>query len=179
MDENKSIINDALIYYDEHTPRINKFLERAYYIRFENPTDSLENNAKILFFDKHKKKIFESRMQYAGIYIPNTKTFKWAWSVPVFAKSYTALSKKLFDYGYGLETEYDYQLKTELLNSKIKINTNYQLDIYVSLLSYLCKMPFILKYYNAIVDDEDYLRIRCDGDDCKDYITTYIFIMDF
>ena len=177
-------IKDALEFYDLNQENVRKFLEKAHYMRYENnQTEKNDDNetVKILFFDKHKSKIFESKIEYLGIYIPNTKTFKWSWSVPAFNKKYTTLSRNLLNYAFNLEVQYEYSLKSELLNSRIEILTSFQMDIHIASASYLAKKPFILKYYNTIINDENYIRINKDVDDIdkENAIVTYIYILDF
>jgi hypothetical protein len=174
----QNLIKDALIYYDSHQDNVAKFLDKAFYVRFEETDDEEENNYKITFYDKNKTKILTSKIEYLALYVPNTRTFKWAWTIPSFDKALTELSRKMLNYAFTLEVD-DFMLKSELLNSKIHVLNEYQHDIHLAISAYLTKKPFIFKFYNAIYDKDDYLPIRCEGDDCKEYVITYIFIMDF
>lgn len=174
----KNLVKDALLYYDSAQERVQKLLDKIHYVRFEETNSEIKNNSKIIFFDKNKNKLLTSAMEYMAIYIPTTKTLKWAWSVPSFAKTHTELSRKLLNYAFNLEVENEMSLKSDLLNSKIKIQNDYQFDIQMAIASYLTKKTFIFKYYNVIVSDIDYLPVKCERD-CDNYIITYIYVMDF
>ena len=172
-------IRDALEFYDLNQVNVINFLNKAYYIRYEENNDEKIETVKILFFDKNKHKIFESCIEYLGIYIPNTKTFKWSWSVPAYNKKYTVLSRNLLNYAFNLEVQDEYSLKSELLNSRIEVLTSFQMDIHIATASYLAKKPFILKYYNTIVDDVDFIPIHSNKNDDDNAIVTYIYILDY
>ena len=74
-------------------------------------------------------------------------------------------------------------LKSTLINSKIKIINDLQLDIYKSISANLSKKPFILKLFSIPLTSEEDLeyypfkKINEDPESIK-YVTLFLFILD-
>ena len=138
-----SIIKTSIEYYDSFQPKINDILNNTEYIEF---IDNNNITDQIIFYDKDKKIIFKSAYECLSFYLPTEKIWKWSWSIPHIAKKHTYITRKLIDYAVSLDTLYDGFIKTILVNSKIIVNNNIQLDIFLALFSKLTKKPFILEY---------------------------------
>jgi hypothetical protein len=178
------LIKSSLEYYDSYQPKIVDIINKTEYIKIK---DNKNITDQIIFFDKNKKKIFESSFEFLSIFIPHSNIWKWAWSLPTAKKKNNFISRKLLDYAFNLDSDKDYLLRSTLINSKIKIINNLQLDIYVSLSAKLSKNPFILKIFIAPPSEDDYdeeekfypfRQINEDIDNNK-YICYYLFILDF
>ncbi len=184
-------LKSSLEYYDSFQPKVSDILEKTEYILFK---DNKNITDEIIFFDKNKKKIFQSAYEYLAFYIPSSTTWKWAWSLPTSKKKNNFISRKILEYAFNLEQESDFLLKTTLINSKIRIVNDLQLDIYVALSASLSRKPFILKTILAPKEKyefEEYkdkdgvegILIPFNKDELelnnKDYITEYLFILDF
>lgn len=178
------IIQTSLEYYDSNQPKIIKIIEKIHYIKFKNNQNITD---EIIFYDKNKKEIFKSSYEILAAYVPNQQIWKWAWSLPTLPKKNNFISRKILEYALNLDHEKDYLLKSTLINSKIKIINDLQLDIYTALSANLSRKPFIFKLYYAPIpttnEDKDdqfypYKEINDDPDNSK-YMVFYLFILDY
>lgn len=101
---------------------------------------------------KIKKILLESSFEIMGLYLPKNNMWKWSWSIPSIHKKYTFISRKILEYAFNLHHTKEFPLRSDLINSKIKINNDLQLDIRIALSSYIGKQPLIFKFYNKIDD---------------------------
>ncbi len=182
------ILKSSLEYYDSYQPKVSEIISKTEYIMYR---DNKNITDEIIFFDKNKKKIFESSFEFLAVYVPSSKTWKWAWSLPSSKKKNNFISRKILEYAFSLEDEKDFLLKTTLINSKIRIINDLQLDLYTSLSASLSRKPFILKTFLApLTSDEEFtyngqtghlLPFRKINEDKNrsNYITLYLFILDF
>lgn len=178
------IIQTSLEYYDSNQPNIIKIIDKIYYIEFKNNQNITD---EIIFYDKNKKEILKSSYEILAAYVPNQQIWKWAWSLPTVLKKNNFISRKILEYALNLDHEKDYLLKSTLINSKIKIINNLQLDIYIALSANLSRKPFIFKLFYAPIpidnEDEDnklypYKEINEDPNNSK-YMVFYLFILDY
>jgi len=196
-------LKSSLEYYDSFQPKVIEILSKTEYILFK---DNKNITDEIIFFDKNKKKILQSAYEYLAVYVPSSNTWKWAWSLPTSKKKSNFISRKILEYAFNLEQENDFLLKTTLINSKIQITNQLQLDLYVALSASLSKKPFILKTYlspmnnvekykdkevegiliplkkNDNVDTMDTTNTTNNADNADNpdnFITLYLFILDF
>jgi hypothetical protein len=173
------IVKTALEYYDKNNERFEKIFQKIKFIKlFKNDAD-IEHTI-YEFYDKDKKKLFKSRIEFAGKYIPKSKIWLWAWATPLFIKNTTYLSRKILNYGLDIIPTENLSLKTELITSRSYISDKIQLDIHVAISSYLTKIPSILKLNlpAEIPEDMQFYEVNKDKND-KDYSTMYIFILDY
>lgn len=183
-----SVIRNSLENYDLNQVKINNFLKQIKYIQF---IDNYNNIDQIIFYDKNKKIIFKSAYEIMGIFIPQTKIWKWSWSIPSLHNKFTLISRKILEYAFNLDPVKEYILRSELINSKIKIINDIQLDIHIALSSYISKKPFIFKFLNKYYNEDEYNNstssnneilyeydILNDNDNDK-YMNIYIFILDY
>ncbi len=177
------IIKTSLEYYDSHNIKIDKFIKDIVYLEFINNNNQTD---QIKFYDNDKNLLLISSYEIIGFYIPQNKIWKWAWAVPTIVKKYTYYARKILSYAFDLDSIKDYLVKSSLINSKVSIMNNIQLDIYIALASYISKKPFIFKFYNSIYNDGDnddsnlinYQKILKDTE-IDNYIISYIIILDY
>jgi hypothetical protein len=143
-DITNEIIKSSLDFYDKYQPKIQKILNEINYIKI---IDNNNINDEYVFYDSDNKKIFSSKIETLSIFIPQTSTWKWSWSIPFAKYKNTLISREILNYAFTLNSENDLFLKSTLVNSKIIIKNDYQLDIYLSLSALLSKKTFILKIY--------------------------------
>jgi hypothetical protein len=176
-----NIIKSALENYDKNQEKILKMLKDVYYLEF----DIRERIKYITFYDKNKKKILESAYQLAGIFIENSNTWKWAWTLPGRNKDETNLSRKVLDYAFNLDNELELELRSRLINSNISIINNIQIDINVSIISYITKIPFIFKIpLISIINKSDgrlfeYSQFFIENNNRKYNVMMYLYILDY
>jgi hypothetical protein len=142
-----STIRDSLEYYDKNREKYHVFFDKAKYVRF---VDNNNNTDDIIFYDENKKILLESSFEIMGLYLPKNNMWRWSWSIPSIHKKYTFISRKILEYAFNLHHTTEYPLRSDLINSKIKINNDLQLDIRIALSSYIGKQPLIFKFYNKI-----------------------------
>jgi hypothetical protein len=177
-----NLIKSSIEYYDSYQPQIIDIINKIEYIKIKNNHNITDS---VIFYDKNNKIIFESSFEVLSFYIPNTRVWKWAWSTPSAQKKSSIISRKILNYALELDHNKDFMLKTTLINSKIKIINNIQLDIYIALSASLSKKPFILKMYIIPPSGDDVtlneFRINNDNKniDKENYIVAYLFILDF
>jgi len=174
-------IKSSLEYYDSHQPKINELINKIHYTRFINNKNITD---EIIFFDKNKKEIFKSSYEVLAAYIPQYDAWKWSWSLPSIKKKYNFISRKILEYAFDLDAQKDYLLKSTLINSKIKIINDLQLDIYKSISASLSKKPFILKWFSIPLksqDDLEYYPFKKINDDPESikYVALYLIILDY
>jgi hypothetical protein len=153
------IIPQSLEYYDKINIANKDIIDKINYCIFDN------KKKYIKLYDKNLELVKDSKYEILGVYNSANKLWTWAWSISVLSKELTTTAKKIFNYGFDLDVEY-MVLKNELINSRFKISNDIQLDILVSLATYLSKKDFVFSYkkYN----DEIYLKdlvIKNDKDD--------------
>ena len=178
-----SLIRNSLEYYDEYQPRIQKLLDKIEYIKIIND--------EYIFYDSDDNIIFKSRIETLSMFTPQNNTWRWSWSVPFAKYNNTLISRKILDYAFTLNTSTDLILKSSLINSKIIITNQYQIDIYLALSSMLSKKPFIFRLYLfPFFDDDDdkkknnlnniyYYKKIINHPDKHKYISVYSFIIDW
>ncbi len=176
-------IKTSLEYYDSYQPKVNEIIQNTVYIKTK---DNKNITDEIFFYDKDKKLIFQSSYEIISVYIPSTSTWKWAWSLPTAQKKSTSFSRKLLDYAFNLDTDKEFLLRSTLINSKIKIINQIQLDIYLAITAKLSKKPFILKTFIAPIEESEstkdgfypFKQLNIDPNN-KNYIVMYLLILDF
>jgi hypothetical protein len=176
-----SLIRNSLEYYDKYQPDIQKIINKIEYIKI---IDGININDQYIFYDSNDKEIFKSRIETLSIYIPQTNTWKWSWSVPFVKYRNTLISRKILEYAFTLNTSSDLILKSTLINSNITIANQNQIDIYLGLASKLSKIPFILELYLFPLDNKGknniyYYREINKYPDKNNFISVFVFIIDW
>ena len=163
------LIKNSLEYYDNYQPFIQKLINKINYIKIIRRNDI---NDEFLFYDDNNEQIFKSKIETISIFIPHSKTWKWAWSNPFSKYKNTLISREILNYALTLNSENDLFLKLILLNSKITIKNDYQLDIYLAIFAFLSKKPFIMRIYLTSLHD-DTSSDKTNDDDDYDIGTEY------
>jgi len=176
-----NIIKSALENYDSNQEKILKILKKVFYIERR----TTERVKYIIFYDKDKKKLFESSYQIAGIYLVKNNIWKWAWALSARSKDETYLSRKVLDYAFNLDNEDELELRSRLINSNIQILNNIQIDINISIISYITKIPFIFKIplINLLSKRDgnliEYSQYFIDDNVRDNNIMMYLYLLDF
>jgi len=176
-----TIIKSSIEYYDSFQERINDVLNNTEYIEF---IDNKNITDQIILYDKNKKVIFKSAYECLSFYAPSLNTWKWSWGIPMLSKKYTYITRKLIDYAISLDSFDDIFIKTTLVNSKINVVNDIQLDIIISLFSKLSKKPFILEYPHIPYSNSSdnlipYKKIMDKKKDYDNVLIEYLIILDF
>jgi hypothetical protein len=190
-----STIRDSLNYYDSNREKYKDFFEKIKYIKFVNNNNLIDD---IIFYDSNKKVLLESSYEILGVYLPKSETWKWSWAIPTIHKKYTYISRKILEYAFNLDHIKELPLRNSLINSKINIANDLQLDIHIALSSYVGKQPIIFKFYNKFddeienlnsnvktsnkkdsEDDELYNYVSENKDFDENYMVMYLFILDY
>lgn len=173
-------IKTSLEYYDISQPKIKELIDKIYYIKVKNNKNLTD---EIFFYDKNKKEIFKSSYEILSAYIPQLQVWKWSWSLPTMGKKSNFVSRKILEYAFNLDPKKDYLLKSTLVNSKIKIINDLQLDIYLGISANLSKKPFILKVYwvPPVDPNNEYIPFKKinEDPDSINYVTLYLLILDY
>jgi hypothetical protein len=176
------IIKNSLEYYDSFQPKIQEILNKIEYIKIIN---GVNINDEYIFYEKNDKPFFKSRIEILGMFVPQDNSWKWSWSIP-FAKFHnTLISRKILEYAFTLNSLNDLYLKSTLINSKLLIKNQYQIDIYIALASMLSKKPFIIRLYlypniNENVTEEIYYYKDIINKPDKDkFISIYVMVIDW
>lgn len=182
--ELENTIRDSLEFYDNNQERFQNFFKKIKYVQFVNNNEIIDD---ILLYDNNKKLILESSYEILGVFVPKTNIWKWSWSIPNINKKYTYISRKILDYAFNLDSSTEIPLKSELINSKIKIINELQLDIHIAISSYIGKQPLIFKYYNMLGDKNTYsddkgnrlYKYHHENTTDDNYMIFYLFILDY
>jgi hypothetical protein len=184
MDKNKDLILNSLKYYDINNEKYANLFTRAKYYNLIRPSNDLEYNI-IIFYDKNKKEFFKSRYELVGCYYIDISVWAWSWILPTSNKNEYEIAKKLLNYGLDLGNEFKF-LKLELINSRFRISSEIQLDIHISLASYISKMPLIFKLPNPPISsvqiensssgDNEIFEIGRDNKDWEEIY--YLYLLD-
>lgn len=176
-----NLVPDALEYYDRNVQKYNSIFDKIKYVKFEAGTKDMDYSY-IHVYDHDKKELFKSRYENIGVYNNKSKTWAWAWAMPRFKKNTTTIARKIINYGMELDPESRF-LKTELITSRFRITDYIQLDIHVSIASYLSKKPAVYEYKSYIdfeADADNLVDITKINESEKDNYTSYfLFILDY
>jgi hypothetical protein len=177
--ETSSNIRSALEYYDNHQLKIIELLKKIEFIKIIRNTPSTN---QIVFYDSDKKILLESNYETLGFYFQTSNIWRWAWSMPTLTKNDSSISRRILNYAFDLEPTKEYILRSELLNSKILIKNNLQIDIHVALSSYLTRKPFIFKLPIGFENSQDgfiaYKKLFS-HELYNKFIISYLYILDY
>lgn len=149
MNDFTQLVKDALEYYDNNTI---KYYDKVKTFKYYTV---LKDEDKIIFFDNSKNKIYESKYNVVGKYIPTQNIWVWGWSSGELHKDLIMTSKKVLNYALDLDRQ-NFLLKTALITSRFQISSPIQIDIHLALTSFLSKQPFVFRLdYSSDIIDED------------------------
>jgi hypothetical protein len=136
-------IKKSLDYYDKQNNKYKKYLPKN--------TELLLEEKQIIDF-KTKKKIANIEFQVLGVFHNKTNIFIWSWVLPYLSIDLTKTSRELLDYGLKLEPQTNninhYYIKSLLINSRIYIENDINLELIQAISAYLLKdkLDFIYEY---------------------------------
>ncbi len=142
MDNIKNLILNSLKYYDVNNEKYLNFFNKVAYYRILEGVNDLDHH-QIIFYDKNKAEFYRTKYEILGCYHKDIKLWIWGWILGS-KKSEIIISRKLLNYGLDLEKEFNF-LKMELITSKFRLISDFQLDIHISIASYISKNPLIFK----------------------------------
>jgi hypothetical protein len=137
------LVDKAFNHYDKQNIKYLKYLNTS------NITVDREKNT-IIFTD-----IDDTIFSYEilGIFDNTTRIWMWAWMIPDFMYNETNIVRKLLNYGLKINPSIIYTvsddrlyLKTQLVNSRFLLDDEFQLDLHLSISSYLAKDNFKFIY---------------------------------
>lgn len=143
-DKTKELIINALKYYDLNNGKYFKIFDKIKYYSIVRSESDLEHNI-VIFYDKHKNVILQSKYEILGIYNSDSNLWAWSWAMPSYQKNEVYLARKILNYGLDLIPHESLFLKSELITSRFKINDVIQLDIHAAIASYISKNPIVYK----------------------------------
>jgi hypothetical protein len=105
-----------------------------------------------------------------------SKIWTWGWAIPYLQKNSIKTSKEILLYGINLNPGDDITLKMELITSRFRVANDVQLDIHLSLSSYLSKKPLIFEYS---LNEEKWTQDDVYIDISGGHISSYLFLLDY
>lgn len=176
------IVKNSLEYYDSFQIKIQQILNKIEYIKI---IEGVNINDEYVFYDSNDKPFFKSRIEILGMFVPQDSTWRWSWSIPFAKYQNTLISRKILEYAFTLNSDSDLNLKSTLINSKLIINNQYQIDIYLAIAAMLSKKPFVLKLYNYPMPNTNspdkiiYYKKIINNPDRKNFISIYLHLIDW
>jgi hypothetical protein len=152
-------LKKALDYFDEQNLKYSNYLKKSYMIQ-------KKNNDKIIY-DKDKE--ININKQILGCLYHKTNVFIWGWVFSNFTLEENKLARELLNYGLNLDPNHGninhYFLKTLLVNSRLLIDNDFDLELLLSICSYILKNKMDFLYSQDRYDDKN-----------KVFITEYYLI---
>ena len=110
----------------------------------------------IIYFNEN----FSFNYEILGLYDIKTRVWAWSWSFPLLQKAFIYESRQLLNYALDkkiitLEDQESLFIKTQLTNSRLSIPDSFQLDILLSLCSYLLQQRIKFIYPEINKDNSD------------------------
>ena len=173
---NRTVVSDALEYYDLYQEKFEFFYKYVKDIRFEKAISETDHN-KIIFYGDKDQILFKSRYENIGVYAQKGNVWTWAWSVPVFKKNSTYIIRKVLNYGIDI-TDNEF-LKGELITSRFKISSKIQIDIHLAIASYLSKQQMVFIIKNTPQSQTPEFVKTVDFFSNSDDIYYFIFVLDY
>lgn len=184
MSKSINIFSKALEYYDMHKEKYFEINNKIKFIKFIKAKNDYEHNL-IEFYDENKNKILSSRYEIMGYFKKKSNNWKWAWANTRLNPNTIFLSKKILNYGLDLEsTPENMFIKNELITGEFNVKNKLQIELHISIASYLSKKPFIFnyKYFQDVNNtNQEFINIIFDKEFIKEnnYDEYYLFILDF
>lgn len=144
LDNIMNIIKDSLNYYDTNNLKYSHIMKKVKYIKYY-----MEDDTEMYichFYDKDKKLIFKSSIEFIGRYHKQSNIWNWGWAYSMMSKPLINTSKNIFLYAFDLYTDTisNILIKQQLLTSRLYISNNIQIETFCSIASYLTKTELIV-----------------------------------
>jgi hypothetical protein len=140
------LIKSSLEYYDKQNVKYKKYLPpNSVFLNNENKIVNKFENIPINF-------------EVLGVFDHNTKVFIWGWVLPYLNKNETTISRELLNYGLNINplssTSEHFYLKSLLVNSRMNIDTDFDLELLMAISVYLLKNKFNFIFPDTITKKE-------------------------
>jgi hypothetical protein len=165
MDDNiVNFIRKSLDYYDNQNNENKKYLENTKMEINKSSYDNIITTSIDLFnITKDNEIIYECKCELLGIFDFQTKVWISGWSNLTRPESFNpnSLSRELFDYVYDSQfsnssfNQVNNYIFNQLINSRILIEDNMELDIYLATVSYLLKSKIKFIYPSILYLNTD------------------------
>ena len=137
------IIPDALEYFD------------SFYNKSKEFDKNIIKNSKLIINlgDEHEKShLFYNNTNKIPIEILGTyknNIWKWAWGNPIFRGVDIQTSLQILEYGitYNI-TRDNINLKNKFINSELNINSDYEIEIIIAIITYITQNIYIYREFN-------------------------------
>ena len=128
-------IKKALDYYDNQNFKYKKFISK------EITRYNIDSNTVEFKDDNGNKETFT--FETLGYFDNTTNIWVWSWIMHKLTSAQTNISRSLLNYGLKLEPEMNLEehsmMKLLLVNSRIKLEEQIQLDVNLAIFSYIMK----------------------------------------
>jgi hypothetical protein len=152
------IIKDSFKSYDVMLKKYKKYI---------NTQDvKIDREKQTILFNNNDKFTYE----IVGMFDTDTQIWLWGWMIPEFLYNETTLVRKLLNYGLKIEpfktmlfnsdknnrfnADKMLYLKTQLVNSRFLLDNKFQLDLHLSIATYLVKDNIKFIYPRERIIDE-------------------------
>ena len=152
----KNLMKNAYKYYDEKFDKYNKILNS--YDNVIEETFESDLKESIIRFYKNDKLILEANYEGMGNYYYKENLFVWSWGIIDSNKNMSYISKSILKYGLDItlnstseNSEYNLNsfLKMLLINSRILVTNQVELDILTYISFYLSKKDYFMAFKEA------------------------------
>jgi len=149
-----NIIPESLEYYNTYissSKKISELLNNGN-IDLKNITNS-KNKQPLEYIVSSDNNKYNLSCQILGYYNKNTCIWNWAWSNNYSRDMDIKICSKILNYGLSLNVRRDdIEIKTKLINSQIYIADITELEIFISIISYLSHNVYL--YWLKLNDNE-------------------------
>lgn len=142
MSKFTDIIKNAFEYYDENQMKYYDTIKKFKYYIIDKADPS---NRTITFYDKKKDELLKTSYQVIGKFDVKQSIWTWGWSLGDASKEIIDTSRKVLNFGLDLDPTNNISLKTELITSRFRVTHITQIDMHVSVASFLSKKTFVYK----------------------------------
>ena len=150
--ETIEFIKKSLDYFDKQNYKYSNFIKN---------TSIIIKNNQIL--DKTEIILSNFIRQVLGVYHYSSNVFFWGWVLPFLSVDEIKISRELLNYGLTLDPNtntYDhFFLKSLLVNSRININTCFDLDLIQAISAYILKDKYTFIYPYSLKDNNNNIII--------------------
>ena len=157
-------IKKSLIHYDNQNMNYLSILN----LDHQNVKYNLENTEITFIYDDNKQDTFD--FDVLGYFDNQNHIWIWGWLLTELNANQTLLSRELLNYGLKLEPSSNslehFYIKALLVNSRVKIDEDIQLETNLAICSYLTKNQILFIYP----------RRRYLNNEKTKYVTFYYFI---
>lgn len=152
-----NILYDAFMHYDMTMHKYKKKFKKFSYYTEEIEDNDIKYN-KAFFYDDKDKLIAEGNVHNIGSYIKSSQIWIWAWAYvgAQLVKNKVYLIRKILLYALDwsqdkYKNDFDTILKSFLINSRLKIFNDIQIEIILALTLYITQGMYV---FSITYDDE-------------------------